>query len=65
MINPELANIIQMALHDDCDCKQQQNNVVQLQAATTKPDDAFTTTTTKTNYIPLAIGAVILYNIFK
>jgi hypothetical protein len=64
MINPELANIIQMALHDDCDCKQQQNNTVQLQAST-KPEDVLPTPTKKTNYIPLAIGAIILYNIFK
>jgi len=62
MINPELANIIQMALHDDCDCKQL-NNVVQLQA-TNSVEDALPTPP-KTNYVPLAIGAIILYNIFK
>lgn len=60
MLNPELTNIIQMALQDDCDCLQ--TNTPQPLPTVSIPTS---TPTTKTNYVPLAIGTIILYNILK
>lgn len=60
MVNTELANIIQEALHDDCDCKQQQTAVIQPIVNSNLP-----LPTEPKKYIYPILLAVVVYQLIK